>query len=145
MYYLQLESLSGPMTLGGDGRFRMTSFASCDLLTMASLSLTAVCIRRTLEDDSRPLLLPPGGTDKELPRLPGPSRSPTMSWKTSNNHCNKKETHYANLTEPWVEDKRMPSKKQESNLLITRKKWRLRRHFCSLRLPSDKTAGLKYT
>ena len=26
----------------------------------------------------------------------------------------------------------------------TRKNWRLRRHFCSLRLPSDKTCGLRY-
>ena len=28
--------------------------------------------------------------------------------------------------------------------LYTRKNWRLRRHFCSLRLPSDKSFGLNY-
>ncbi len=38
------------MVLGGLGKLRMTSFASCDLFTMTSLSLTAVCMRRTLED-----------------------------------------------------------------------------------------------
>lgn len=47
---LQLASLSGPMTLGGLGKLRMTNFASCDFATMTSLSLTAVCILRTLED-----------------------------------------------------------------------------------------------
>lgn len=46
---LQLESLSGPIVFGGEGRLRMTSLASCDLLTMTSFSRTAVCIRRTLE------------------------------------------------------------------------------------------------
>ena len=29
--------------------------------------------------------------------------------------------------------------------LLTRKNWRLRRHFCSLRLPSDKSCGLMLT
>ena len=50
MFYLQLESLSCPIILGGLGRFKMTNLASCDLLTMASFKRTAVCIRRTLED-----------------------------------------------------------------------------------------------
>ena len=60
---LQLESLSGPMVFGGLGRLRMTSLASCDLLTMASLSLTAVCMRLTFEE-----FLPlADGTDRELP------------------------------------------------------------------------------
>ncbi len=49
----QLASLSGPMVFGGLGRLSMTSLASCDLLTMTSLSLTAVCIRRTLEESLR--------------------------------------------------------------------------------------------
>lgn len=49
-YDLQLESLSGPMVFGGLGRLRMTSLASCDLLTMTSFNLTAVCMRRTLEE-----------------------------------------------------------------------------------------------
>ena len=48
--YLQFESRSCPMCLGGLGRFKMTNLASCDLLTMASFNRTAVCIRRTLED-----------------------------------------------------------------------------------------------
>ena len=33
---------------------------------------------------------------------------------------------------------------KELFLLFTRKNWRLRRHFCSLRLPSDKSCGLNY-
>ena len=48
--YLQLASLSGPMVLGGLGRLRMTSLASWDFSTILSFNLTAVCIRRTLED-----------------------------------------------------------------------------------------------
>ena len=50
LLHLQFESLSGPMFFGGLGRLRMTSFASCDLFTMTSFSLTAVCMRRTLEE-----------------------------------------------------------------------------------------------
>jgi hypothetical protein len=38
------------MVFGGLGRLRMTNFDSCDFATMTSFSLTAVCMRRTLED-----------------------------------------------------------------------------------------------
>ena len=31
-----------------------------------------------------------------------------------------------------------------SLFILTRKNWRLRRHFCSLRLQSDKSCGLKF-
>ena len=51
--YLQLASLSGPTVFGGLGKLRMTSLASWDLATITSLSLTAVCIRRTFEDSLR--------------------------------------------------------------------------------------------
>lgn len=44
---IQFSSPSG--FLGGPGMFSSTSLASWDLLTMTSLSLTAVCIRLTLE------------------------------------------------------------------------------------------------
>jgi hypothetical protein len=40
------------MVFGGLGRFRMTSLASCDRLTMASFKRTAVCMRRMLLVDS---------------------------------------------------------------------------------------------
>jgi len=60
----QLASLSGPIVLGGLGKLRMTSLASCDLLTMASFSRTAVCIRRTLDES---FLLLAAGTVNELP------------------------------------------------------------------------------
>lgn len=43
----QLLSRSRRVSRGGPGRLRMTSWASCDLLTITSFSLTAVCIRRT--------------------------------------------------------------------------------------------------
>ena len=43
---IQLRSPAG--VLGGPGRFSMTSFASWDLSTIASLSRTAVCMRLTL-------------------------------------------------------------------------------------------------
>lgn len=45
---LQLLSRSNRVSLGGPGRFNMTNWASCDLFTMTSFSLTAVCIRLTL-------------------------------------------------------------------------------------------------
>ena len=43
---IQLRSPAG--VLGGPGRLSMTSLASCDLSTIASLSRTAVCMRLTL-------------------------------------------------------------------------------------------------
>ena len=52
IFNLQLASLSSPMVFGGLGRLRMTSLASCDLLTMASFKRTAVCMRRMLFVDS---------------------------------------------------------------------------------------------
>ena len=55
--YLQLASLSGPMVLGGLGRLRMTSLASWDFSTILSFNLTAVCIRRTLEDSLKKAIL----------------------------------------------------------------------------------------
>ena len=56
--YLQLASLSGPMVLGGLGRLRMTSLASWDFSTILSFNLTAVCIRRTLEDSLKKKAIP---------------------------------------------------------------------------------------
>ena len=47
-----LASRSSPMVFGGLGKLRMTSLASWDLLTMASLRRTAVCMRRMLFVDS---------------------------------------------------------------------------------------------
>lgn len=46
--YLQLLSRSNRVSLGGPGKFKITSWASCDLFTITSFNLTAVCIRRTL-------------------------------------------------------------------------------------------------
>lgn len=46
---LRIQFSSPSEFLGGPGMLRRTSRASWDLLTMTSLSLTAVCIRRTLE------------------------------------------------------------------------------------------------
>lgn len=45
---LQLLSRSNRVSLGGPGKFKMTNWASCDLFTITSFNLTAVCIRRTL-------------------------------------------------------------------------------------------------
>lgn len=47
-HYLQLLSRSSRVSFGGPGRFKITSWASCDLFTITSLSFTAVCMRRTL-------------------------------------------------------------------------------------------------
>ena len=45
---LQLVPPDWRVCLGGAGRLRTTSWASCDRWTITSLSFTAVCIRRTL-------------------------------------------------------------------------------------------------
>lgn len=46
---LRIQFSSPSVFLGGPGMLSRTSRASWDLLTMTSLSLTAVCIRLTLE------------------------------------------------------------------------------------------------
>lgn len=45
---LQLLSRSSRVSFGGPGKFNITNWASCDLFTMTSFNLTAVCMRRTL-------------------------------------------------------------------------------------------------
>lgn len=46
--YSQLLSRSSRVSFGGPGKFKITNCASCDLFTITSFNLTAVCIRRTL-------------------------------------------------------------------------------------------------
>lgn len=45
----RIQFSSPSLFLGGPGMFRRTRRASCDRVTMTSLSFTAVCIRRTLD------------------------------------------------------------------------------------------------
>ena len=59
------------MFLGGAGRFRTTNWASCERCTMTSLSLTAVCMRRTLSTSGCCSIASFGGRDVATPSSAG--------------------------------------------------------------------------
>lgn len=86
LLHRRIQFSSPSLFLGGPGMFRRTKRASCERVTITSLSFTAVCMRRTFDWSLQGTYMP---HYRFYPWIPPHSRcpqpTPPRSW--GSNHC----------------------------------------------------------